>query len=408
LGILLSCVLIVGFAPRACLLGLWMLYLSLVNIGNQFYSFQWDSLLLETLFFSFFFAPRGWRPSGFKTQEVSARAHFLLKVLLFKLMFMSGLVKLTSQDPSWHQLSAMTFHYVSQPLPTFFAWFVYHWPIGFHHISCLLVFIIELGIPFLIFAPRRMRLLSCSALILFQILILLTGNYAFFNYLTILLCLLLLSDRDWKKQTTHVASIEWTGRKLQIERVGVFFVVLLNVSIVLSPLTEFPLFSTLRNWIGGFKTVNAYGLFAVMTTRRFEIIVEGSRDGKTWKAYEFRFKPDDIHRTPQFVAPYQPRLDWQMWFAALTPVQMNRWFFDFCGSLLQGHKPVEKLLKTNPFSEQPPKYVRALFYEYYFSGPNTKKKENVWWQRELKGYYCPPIALDAAGQIQLVATPNEN
>ena len=190
-------------------------------------------------------------------------------------MFSSGLVKLASGDPAWRDLTALTYHYETQPLPTWIGWFVHRLPAGFQQFSCGFMFATELGIPFLLFGPRPFRIFSASVLIFFQVLILLTGNYCFFNLLAIALCLLAMED------STRPESVS----------------------------------AVLRS-VSGFRTVNSYGLFAVMTTSRPEIVVEGSKDGMRWEAYEFKWKPGDLKRPPQFVIPHQPRLDWQMWFAA--------------------------------------------------------------------------------------------
>lgn len=256
---------------------------------------------------------------------------------------------------------------------------------------------IELGIPFLIFLPRRLRLFGCFALITFQGLIAATGNYCFFNLLTVALCFLLLDDFVWPQ--------EWVARPAPSSRPWSTWIVLPLAGIILlvSTMQMFQQFRIRVRWpvpaivlyrlAAPFRTINPYGLFAVMTTSRPEIIVEGSNDGETWLEYEFKWKPGDLKRRPGFVAPHQPRLDWQMWFAALGTYRQNPWFINFCYRLLQGSPEVLKLLEKNPFPEKPPRYLRALVYHYRFTDPATLHTQGSWWRRKLKGPYLPVLSL---------------
>lgn len=400
-GALLSIGLIIGFAEVPLLILLWMFYLSLATVCGEFLSFQWDILLLETGFLSIFFASLGVGPKSFRISPPSHWTLWLLRWLLFRLTFMSGAVKLTSGDPAWRSLTAMTYHYETQPLPTWIGWYAHQWPVWFQKISTVGMFVIELAVPFLIFAPRRLRMLGGAAMIGLQILILLTGNYCFFNLLTIALCLLLYDDSFWPKWLRH-----WSEPDLSrpLRRWPKWLLAPLAVLILIVSTMQLlgmsrwridwprPLFA-LHRWVEPFHIVSGYGLFAVMTTSRSEIVVEGSKDAENWQEYEFKYKPGGLAVRPGFVQPHQPRLDWQMWFAALGSYHENPWFISFCIRLLQGSPEVLGLIKKNPFPDRPPRFVRALVYDYHFTDAAARREKGTWWRRELKGLYCPVISL---------------
>jgi lipase maturation factor 1 len=406
-GTIGSMLLLLDIAPTPCLALLWLLYLSLSVVGQDFLGFQWDNLLLETGFLAIFFAPLRWLPRLSRAAPPSRMVLWLLRLLLFKLMFSSGCVKLLSRDSTWRDLTALTFHYQTQPLPTWLAWYANQLPFAFQKFSCAGVFVIEIGSPFLIFMPRRIRFLGAAAMLFLQILILLTGNYTFFNFLAIALCLLLLDDFAFQKLLPRKLSglltfnLQPSTRNRHWPRAVIIplSIVILSVSF-LQVISLFGVQSRLlypAAWldtqIASLRTVNSYGLFAVMTTRRNEIIVEGSDDGTHWLPYEFKYKPGDVNRRPAFVEPFQPRLDWQMWFAALGNYQDNPWFENFCERLLQGSPPVLALLQKNPFPKHPPKFIRAELYEYHFTGPAERRATGAWWQREPAGEYLPPVSL---------------
>jgi hypothetical protein len=305
---------------------------------------------------------------------------WLFRWLLFRLMFFSAMVKLLSGDATWRSFSALTYHYYTQPLPTPLAWYMQQMPGWFQTASVGFVFFVELVVPFFFFAPRRLRHIAAWFTIALQVLILLTGNYTFFNYLTIFLCMWLFIEPDERPRARKPVTIG--------------LAVLLGV---LSGLTCLQLFSaplppggeTVLRMADPLRIVNSYGLFAVMTTSRQEIIVEGSNDGVNWLAYEFPYKPGNVYRMPPIVAPYQPRLDWQMWFAALGSYQNNRWFVNFMLRILQGEPGVLHLLNYNPFPKSPPKYVRARMFAYTF----THFGDRAWWLRTDAGEYLPVVSL---------------
>ncbi len=398
-GVVLSLVLIAGFFPTWTLVGLWAFYLSLVSVGQVFLSFQWDVLLLETGFLAIFFTPLQIRDTLSRASQPSRAFLWLSRWLLFRLMFASGFVKLAS-DEVWRNLTALNYHYETQPLPTSIAWYVHQLPEWFQQISAIGMFAVELVIPFLIFAPRRLRTAGCIGLVGLQILIILTGNYCFFNLLTIALCLLLIDDVTWKRflpkrLMPSIHLLEQSSHRYRRICIGVVAVLLF----LLSGLRfSGQLFREIQlpdvAWMTPFRSVNTYGLFADMTESRPEIIVEGSSDRITWKTYEFRWKPGDLTTAPKWVAPHQPRLDWQMWFAALQgDYQHTYWFLNFMGSLLRGNPEVLKLLADNPFPDTPPRYVRATLYNYRFTDFATKRSDGMWWDREWSRIYCPAISL---------------
>ena len=397
-GVVLSLVLIAGFLPTATLTGLWMLYLSLVTVGQAFLSFQWDVLLLEVGFLAIFFAPLRIRETFRRVSETSGAFLWLLRWLLFRLMFASGFVKIAS-DAVWRNLTALNFHYETQPLPTWIGWYAHQLPEWLHKASVIGMFAVELAVPLLIFAPRRLRAAGCIGLIGLQVLILLTGNYCFFNLLTIALCLLLIDDITWKRLLSKrfmpsfqpVEHSPHRYRRVCLAVVATLLFVLSGVRFGGQLFRDAP-FPDVA-WIRPFRSVNTYGLFADMTESRPEIIVEGSNDRITWEPYHFRWKPGDLKTAPKWVAPHQPRLDWQMWFAALQGSYRNTpWFPHFIGALLQGKPEVLQLLAENPFPEKPPRYVRAVLYDYHFTDTATKRSEGTWWYRERKGLYCPVVS----------------
>jgi lipase maturation factor 1 len=391
IGIAVSLVALLGILQPLCFAILWAAMLSLCIAGQDFYSFQWDALLIETGFLAIFLAPWRLRPDRLAAAPPRL-ARFVAVALLFRLMFCSGVVKLSSGDPVWANLEALQFHFFTQPLPNPFAWFAHQLPIDLLQAACALMFVIELVLPFAFFLPRNPRLVAAAATITLQILIALTGNYAFFNLLTIALCLLLLDDRIWpkflqKKTTPAVFVTRWV-RTPVLAAILVVSIIPLVASFRVMPPFLAPL-AEASSRLAPFRTVNGYGLFAVMTTTRREILIQGSDDALHWKTYEFHWKPGPLDRPLPIVAPYQPRLDWQMWFAALNRIENTPWFQSLLLRLLQGTPEVLALLKTNPFPEAPPKYLRALSDDYKFTHPGQPN----WWHSNPAAIYCPEVSL---------------
>jgi len=427
-GVVLSLLLIFGIAPALSLAALFAFYLSLTIAGQTFLSFQWDVLLLETGFLSIFLAP--WRlwprelmwrqasPAPGTASPVSRAGLFLLKFLLSKLMLMSGVVKLTSGDDSWgwvnhsfhwSALTALDYHYWSQPLPTVFGWWADKSPEWFKHFSVAFCLGVEIIVPFFIWAPRRPRLIAAGLIIFLQLAIAVTGNYCFFNLLTIALCLLLIDDaavfRMERRASPASQEFRPPSTKSIIDRLLMYCAIV--VVIVTLPINAWLIFSafkprtrppyalaTVYEQLEAFRIVNGYGLFRVMTKDRCEIVLEGSAEGVEWLPYEFKWKPGDVKRAPGWCAPHQPRLDWQMWFAALERPQENPWLVGLIVRLLQGSQDVNRLLAYNPFPDKPPRYIRAMFYRYRFTTVSELRQTGAWWKRQELREYLPTVSLD--------------
>lgn len=399
-GALLALAALAGLAPAPCFAILWALYLSLTIACREFLGFQWDNLLLEAGFLSILLSPLVWRCRLACETSPARTPLVLVHWLVFRLMFSSGVVKLSSGDPTWRDLTALTFHYQTQCLPPWTAWYAHHMPVWAHKLSCALMFGVELGAPFLILAPRRLRHLGAGALIGLQLIVMATGNYGFFNLLSIALCLTLLDDTfwplRWRASTAPGGPVvrRWS-RWITVPLAAVIFTVgAVRQGEAFRTEIEWPApISGLVDLVSPFRSVNWYGLFSIMTTTREEIIVEGSDDGTTWLAYEFKWKPGDATRRPAFVTPHMPRLDWEMWFAALTDYRSAPWFTRFLGRLLEGSPQVLALLDRNPFPNAPPRYVRAVLYDYVFTEPSERRDSGAWWKRRFVRDYAPALSL---------------
>ncbi|CAN5812551.1 lipase maturation factor family protein [soil metagenome] len=395
-GVLFAVLLLLGLLPALSLALLWLFYLSLAVGGQVFLSFQWDVLLLEAGFLALFLAPLNLRTRFGRGPEPSRLALFLLKLLLFRLMFTSGVVKLTSGDASWLTGVALRFHYETQPLPTPLAFWTHHLPLWVQKLSLYFTFFVELFTPFFYFAPRRLRLGAAGFTALLMLLIALTGNYGFFNLLTVVLCIPLLDDRvlGWFRPSSVPQRTPkcWPYPVVAaVAAIVIAFTPLLVYS-ALRPSAAWPGFAyRAYGWLQPFRSLNSYGLFRVMTTKRPEIIIEGSDDGETWLPYAFKYKLGDVTREPPLVQPHMPRLDWQMWFAALGSCQSTPWFVQFLVRLLEGAPEATRLLEHNPF-EQPPKFIRTTLYDYRYSAPATLREDGRWWQRTAFGPYCPVVS----------------
>jgi len=401
-GIAGSVSVIAGISQGPFLMLLWATYLSLCVGGQVFYQFQWDALLLEAGFLAVFLAP--WSLRAGSARRPPAVARWLLIWLLFRLMISSGAVKLVSGDASWWpDLTALEFHYFTQPLPTPLAWLADQLPANAQKFSVLAMFFIELVLPFFLLGPRRLRHFAVGGMVFLQVLILLTGNYGVFNLLTLALCLLAIDDR---RLVSILRLRDWEPAPALRGPVALQ-AVLIIIGAAIFCLSLVPFTSSLRipqAWlvpvakvyapISPFRSINSYGLFAVMTKGRDEILVQGSEDGLAWETYSFRFKPGDVRRRPPIVAPYMPRLDWQMWFAALGGASSNPWFPRFCERLLESEPTVIGLLGSDPFHGRRPRYVRAMLDTYRFTTAAEKSASRAWWVAEPASIYMPEVALD--------------
>ena len=408
-GVAVSCLLVLGILPAPALFLLWLCYLSLVSVAEPFLPFQWDQLLLEAGFLGIFFAPlslrlrtRVFRAGSSRTSDPapSRLVLFLIRWLLFRLLFLAGLVKFRGGDATWAGLTALRYHYWTQPLPTWTSWYANLAPNWFQALSVCGVFFIEVIVPLLFFAGRRLRLIACALAVFLQLLIAATGNYGFFNLLAIVLCIALLDDaalarlRLAPRRSCDDPSPRSRGFRWPWWITAPLTIIVVTLSLVPSLVRierlELIPDSLVQMWfsIRQFNTINGYGLFGSMTTERPELIVEGSDDGTQWKAYEFKWKPGDVTRRPRFCTPHMPRLDWQMWFAALDLYQSGQedpWLILFLQRLREGSPPVLDLLASNPFPGHPPRYVRVRLYAYRFTTWTERRQTGAWWHRDLIG-----------------------
>ena len=403
-GAALALLLIAGVAQAPILLLLWACYLSLTVAGQQFLWFQWDGLLLETGLLAVLYAPTQLVPSLAREREPLPAARWLVWWLLFRLMFLSGITKLASGDPTWRHLTALDYHFWTQPLPPFTAWYAQWLPQWTHRAMTLAILAIELIVPWLILSPvrwRRARYWACGVLVLGQLAIALLGNYGFFNLLAIVLCLSLLDDAVLERVlpvrlAAGVPEPRW--KQYAIRGLAPVLALVAALALVREIAQTLPGGgrggrNPLLDAVAPLRSVNGYGLFRVMTTERFEIVIEGSADSMHWREYPFRWKPGDPARRPAFMAPHMPRLDWQMWFAALDPEGARDWLVPILRHLLQGTPEVLALLDDNPFPAGPPRYVRVAYYRYRFSTPRERAATATWWQREPVGYLTRPLSL---------------
>jgi uncharacterized membrane protein YphA (DoxX/SURF4 family) len=398
----LGLLLLLGIAPLLIAPAVWVIYLSLAVVCRGFLAYQWDALLLEAGFLAIAVAPPRFRDRFRDRTDPPRLGVWLLLWLLFRLMFASGAVKLASGDPAWRDMTALTYHFWTQPIPTPLAWYASRLPGVVLKLATAAALAVELLAPLLIAGPRKARRAAFVLLVGLQVAIALTGNYAFFNWLSAALCLFLLDDASFERFVPPPAGSRDRPAPLGRAR----RVLVCSLALVLGPVSLFVFAGGLGVDLPGerfvaplaaaiepFRSVNGYGLFAVMTTSRPEIVVEGSNDGIAWTPYEFRYQPVDSRDRPPWVAPHQPRLDWQLWFAALGSYEAEPWFRNLCIRLLQGSADVLRLIKGDPFVGRPPRYIRAVLYEYRFAGSTAHRKEGIWWIRERVGDYAPVLSL---------------
>lgn len=393
-GILFSLLLICNVLARTALVMLFVLWLSLFYAGQTFLQFQWDLLLLECGFLATFLPTR------------STLIVWLYRWLAFRFMLLGGVVKIASSDPAWDNLTALTYHFETQPLPTTLAWYAHHLSENVLVFFTAATLFIELLLPFFIFLTRNFRLVAASGFFLLQTAIILTGNYNYFNLLTIAFCLFLLDDAAirWLYPGRWISRLSDLTLSRPLTRLN-FIIALMVTMLVLSTstaqlwriftLSELPVLTSIARMIAPYNIVNNYGPFAVMTTLRHEIVIEGSDDDEHWREYVFKYKPGNLHKRPEWIIPHQPRLDWQMWFAALGTPDQQPWFKNLMVRMLQGSPVVLDLFEHNPFPDRPPRFIRALFYEYHFTSPEQYQQNHQWWNRDLIGIYHPAISFSS-------------
>jgi hypothetical protein len=392
-GVALASFALTGFSERYGMLVsaavwflLWVLYSSLVSAGGVFYGFGWEMLLLEAGFLGIFLGSRAVRPP--------AVVMWLIVWVVFRVMFGAGLIKVRG-DACWRDLTCMYYHYQSQPLPNPLSWYLHHLPRWFHRLEVLFNHFVELIVPFFLFAPRPICYWAGGLTILFQGILILSGNLSWLNYLTIVLCIPCFDDRFLAR--LFRASVPETAPAPVFHQVAVVMLAMLVLILSVAPVLNMLAPGQQMNAsFDAFRLVNTYGAFGSITRERNEIVIEGTDDETpdattAWREYEFKAKPGDVRAMPPIVSPYHYKIDWQMWFAAMGPWQQYPWFPPLLQKLLQGDKPVLSLLGRNPFPVQPPKYIRARLYRYEFT--DWDDRSGNWWKRTLLGEYFPPVSL---------------
>jgi hypothetical protein len=379
-------------AAMAVWVVLWALYLSIVNVGQRWYSFGWESLLLETGFLAVFL--------GNDSTDPPLLALVLLRWLLFRLEFGAGLIKMRG-DACWRDLTCLYYHHETQPMPGPLSWYFHHLPRPLHRVEVLANHVTQLVVPFLLFLPQQVSGAAAAVMVVTQLWLVTSGNFAWLNWLTIVLGLSALPDGWLAPALPGGARHASAGTPLW------FAVAVCAVTAVVAVLSYWPVANLLSSRqlmntsFNRWHLVNSYGAFGSVTKTRYEIVVEGTEatawgPGTEWRAYEFKGKPGDPRRRPRQFAPYHLRLDWLMWFAALSPAYADPWFAIFAQRLLEGDRQVLRLLRSNPFPDEPPRFVRASFYRYRYTTRRERSETGEWWHRERVGEFLAPVRLRGA------------
>jgi lipase maturation factor 1 len=401
-GLVVSVLLTLNIWPRLSVLVATVLFLSCVSVLQDFSAYQSDGMLLEAGVIAVFLAPRGRRPGLGADDPPMRLAVFMLLWEWFRIYFESGVVKLASGDIEWRTLTALDHYYENNPLPTWIGWYVQEWtPRMAEHVMCAGILAVELIVPWMMFLPRRGRLLCAAIVTPLQMGIILTANYAFLNYLVLLLGVLLLDDRVFALGARRVPRVESprapsSGRWAAAGAMAVIWYA--TVAVVLFPASVF-------GWparvLAPYRIANPYGLFATMTTARYEIEFQGTRDGVTWVPYLVRYKPQAPGGAPGIYAPYQPRFEWNLWFASLGGWRDNAWVVATQARLLDNDPAVLALFRANPFPGTPPAQVRTVLWQYWFTSPAERRQTGNWWNRTFLGPYAGAVARSADGRLFL-------
>ena len=462
-GMVASLLLALNVWPRGTLAICFVCFLSFVTAAGDFSGYQSDGMLLEAGFIALFFAPPGFRPGLGAKWPPSRASLFLLQWEWFRIYFESGMVKIASGEPQWRNMTAMDEYYQNGPLPTWVGWYVQHLPHWFHALTAYGTLALELGLVWMLFLPRRWRIVCFFIATAWQIGIILTANYTFLNYLVLALGFLLLDDRvllhrlpkRWKRPlldrtgtervdvtrpnttsptepdssstlqdlvtvSTEERQSEYGRREnwrdllrqqltvLQRSLTGlmlawIFYATAVELLWIAFPTLKVP--TTPIEALEPFRIANRYGLFAVMTRGRYEIEFQGSEDGQNWQAYPFRYKPQNPSQPPGIYAPYQPRFDWNLWFASLGSWREYPIVINTEVRLLSTDPDVLALFAGNPFPQEPPHQVRAVLWQYWFTTAAEKHKTGMWWRREFLGLYAPTLIRDTDGRIRAVEWP---
>lgn len=386
-------------APRAALALLWALYLSLATACGEYLAFQWDNLLLETAFFSFFYAPPGLRPFAAEAEPPPPHpaARFLVVWLAVRLHVESGLAKWTFGDPNWRlsHLTAMVDYYETAPLPTWVGWYVHQLPRGAHVACAAFTLAVEFVAPWFLFGPRWARWGAVALLAAFHASIQATANYCIFNVLSVVLCLPALecTTVPWRARWLS-ALVDWRGRLFAAFAAGLFLLTIQNACVRVLRWELPPVLEDVERTIGPFRTIHSYHLFAHLTLTRPEVELQGSDDGRAWKAYDFHYKPGDLTRAPAFVAPHQPRVDFRLWFVArLVPRPEDPGAYrvswadraglwnQITGRLAKDPAAVAPLFRVDPFSGRAPRYLRLVIWHYRMTDLAERHATGRWWKR---------------------------
>jgi lipase maturation factor len=457
-GLFASVLLTFNIWPRGMLAMNFVCFLSFVSAASEFSGYQSDGMLLEAGFISLFLAPPGWRPGLGRSYSPIRASVFLLLWEWFRIYFESGVAKIISGDPQWRHFTAMDEYYQNGPLPTWIGWYVQHFPHWFHATTAFGTLALELVLVWMLFLPRPWRIVCFFIVTPWQIGIILTANYTFLNYLVLVLGFLLLDDRflaqflsrSWKERALGPARATpefevgpspfssqsildagaalstqalvakknhghgWSSRfglQLKFLRIAITTVVLVwlfyasTLQMIWMIWPGFPLPAAPVVALEPFRIAERYGLFAVMTRGRYEIEFQGSVDGENWLTYPFRFKPQDPSKAPGIYAPYQPRFDWNLWFASLGGWRTNPMVTNTEERLLNGDSDVLSLFAADPFPHEPPREVRAVVWQYWFTTPAEKRAQGLWWGRRLLGLYAPTLGRGPNGRIGVVQWP---
>jgi len=405
-GLVASVLLVANVWPRRMLVVCGLAFLSFVTATDEFSSYQSDGMLLEAAFLSFFFAPPGLRPGLGAAHPPSHASRFMLVWEWFRIYFESGVVKLLSGDPQWRHLTAMDHYYENGPLPTWLGWYVQQGlPHGFHAATAFATLALELVVCWLAFLPRRLRLACFCIVTPFQIGIIFTANYTFLNYLVLFLGVLLLDDAFLARLRLKVPAAEVAAAPTwRIAGAAVALGWILYSTLIVFPGLpgrSIPSILFLPAEIAlPLRIANRYGLFAVMTTERDEIEFQGSRDGTRWKTYRFRYKPQDPREAPGIYAPYQPRFEWNLWFASLGSWRQSPFVLATEVRLLENEPSVLRLFRKSPFGRRPPRFLRARLWRYWFTTEQEKRRSGAWWNREELGPWGPMLERLPNGRIR--------
>ena len=451
-GLAASLLVVLNILPRVSLFVCFVGFLSFVTAAGEFSGYQSDGMLLEAGFIVLFLAPMGFRPGLAVTQPPIRAGIFLLLWEWFRIYFESGIAKIASGDPEWRHFTAMDEYYQNGPLPTWVGWYMQHLPHWFHAATAFGTLALELVLVFLLFLPRRWRIVCFFIVTPWQMGVILSANYTFLNYLVLSLGIFLLDDRflqrfvpaRWQSRGPTSSSSQTEGTEarasstdvpeesgtaaieshertdwahsvrhqlanFQLTLTCVMFAWLFYASTALlvwmlwkdAPLPSGPVVA-----LEPFRIADRYGLFARMTRGRYEIEFQGSMDGQNWTTYQFRNKPQDPHEAPRIYAPYQPRFDWNLWFASLSDWRSDPIVVRTEERLLAGSPDVVALFKSNPFPAEPPRLVRAVIWQYWFSTPTQKREQGIWWTRQLLGLYAPTLERQANGKLTVLEWPS--